>query len=94
MNDSTTLDKLSDVVRRGQEAREAAKVLEPILAYRANQIVAEAVGAFRGAKLDPTRAVAYIAAMSEVSALREELDHRIRQGEKAGRELFGEPQKQ
>ncbi len=83
-------DELMERIRLGQQAREGLAHVEPLLRGRLQQVVNEAVSAFRGGALTETRAVAYVAALSEVMALIEELEARVRAGERASQQVYGE----
>ncbi len=80
-------DLFSDI-SKGHEAGGLMEVLLPLLLARRDRIIREAVNSFRSAGLDATRATAYIAALSEVLALQEEFEYRIRRGEEASRTVF------
>ncbi len=80
-------EQLSEARQRGQQAANILSVAAPVLGERESQIMREMVGAFRAGKLDGTRAIAYAAALSEIYAFREEMEHRVRQGERAAFEV-------
>jgi len=81
-------DRLLESLQTGRAARALLEGLDPLLSARQAQIVREAVQAFRSGGLDASRATAYIAALSEVLALKEELEYRIRRGEEASKDVY------
>ncbi len=78
-----SLEQLSQSRQRGMLAGEILRLVIPVLDEREQQIVTSAIGEFRSTTLDSTRAIAYVAALSELRAFREEMEHRVRQGERA-----------
>ncbi len=87
-DENARTDRLLAAVQRGHEAREGLAAVQPLLNARRDQLIGEAVAAFRGGGMDGTRALSYVAALSEIEALRQELEARIRQGNHAAQEVF------
>jgi hypothetical protein len=73
--------------QRGVQAAQIYALAQPLFTDREQQLVANAVGKYRAGQLDGTSALSCIAGLSEIRALREGLEHQMRQGERAAAAL-------
>jgi len=76
-------EQLQRQVAEGNKAREVKAALGDMLIKRREQVAREAVAAFRTPPFDGNMALQYIAVLSELMALQEELDRQEELGERA-----------